>query len=495
CGVRGCPCTEVELALYPRAVIDRGDSVEDLEPVAIHFDVPTRELRGLADPAGWLAAPVDEAWLRGELAGEAGDRLVSRFERLRASHDRRTWQRFAWSTRKPSEMVAHFELFPHDWDLLVQPGDRPAWIIDSYCVEPSCSCQDIVVSVQSSTGGPLGDATLRLSGRGEVRIVRCTAGALAYVERLVDTQCSALQRRYAEMRGVARRLKTWSQDLADPAATVETLLARRKELVADDLDRVHALGGRVVAQLAATVLEPGADVSRRRRAARLLAATHDPAAAAALASAVCWADPEVDPELFDEVVHVLNGIREPALAALLAVLPSAANEDERARVVFALADLRIANSRVLALVAEQVGRDPGRWIPQLRWQGEAAIPIAREALAAALAAGSERLNDALEAVDVLEELGAAIGDEARAVIARVEQGIADAEASRQARASADAEVARVELAAFDRGARPGRNQPCRCGSGEKYKQCHLAADEITRGELVRRVHDGGQRPQ
>jgi len=26
-------------------------------------------------------------------------------------------------------------------------------------------------------------------------------------------------------------------------------------------------------------------------------------------------------------------------------------------------------------------------------------------------------------------------------------------------------------------ATPGRNDPCHCGSGKKYKQCHLGADE------------------
>ena len=26
-------------------------------------------------------------------------------------------------------------------------------------------------------------------------------------------------------------------------------------------------------------------------------------------------------------------------------------------------------------------------------------------------------------------------------------------------------------------ARPGRNEPCHCGSGRKYKQCHLQEDE------------------
>jgi len=27
------------------------------------------------------------------------------------------------------------------------------------------------------------------------------------------------------------------------------------------------------------------------------------------------------------------------------------------------------------------------------------------------------------------------------------------------------------------GARPGRNEPCYCGSGRKYKHCHLREDE------------------
>jgi hypothetical protein len=27
---------------------------------------------------------------------------------------------------------------------------------------------------------------------------------------------------------------------------------------------------------------------------------------------------------------------------------------------------------------------------------------------------------------------------------------------------------------------PGRNEPCHCGSGKKYKQCHLEKDEAAR---------------
>lgn len=31
-------------------------------------------------------------------------------------------------------------------------------------------------------------------------------------------------------------------------------------------------------------------------------------------------------------------------------------------------------------------------------------------------------------------------------------------------------------------ASPGRNDPCHCGSGKKYKNCHLAADEAKQRE-------------
>ena len=28
-----------------------------------------------------------------------------------------------------------------------------------------------------------------------------------------------------------------------------------------------------------------------------------------------------------------------------------------------------------------------------------------------------------------------------------------------------------------RAERPGRNEPCHCGSGKKYKKCHLSTDQ------------------
>lgn len=40
----------------------------------------------------------------------------------------------------------------------------------------------------------------------------------------------------------------------------------------------------------------------------------------------------------------------------------------------------------------------------------------------------------------------------------------------------------------------GRNEPCHCGSGQKYKKCHLPLEQQNRDDLLsgqqRRVHEG-----
>ncbi len=38
----------------------------------------------------------------------------------------------------------------------------------------------------------------------------------------------------------------------------------------------------------------------------------------------------------------------------------------------------------------------------------------------------------------------------------------------------------------------GRNEPCWCGSGKKYKHCHLERDERKRSALRASTMNGGQ---
>jgi SEC-C motif len=41
----------------------------------------------------------------------------------------------------------------------------------------------------------------------------------------------------------------------------------------------------------------------------------------------------------------------------------------------------------------------------------------------------------------------------------------------------------------------GRNDPCHCGSGKKYKQCHLAKDEATAREARAKAADEAPAPE
>jgi len=41
----------------------------------------------------------------------------------------------------------------------------------------------------------------------------------------------------------------------------------------------------------------------------------------------------------------------------------------------------------------------------------------------------------------------------------------------------------------------GRNDPCHCGSGKKYKQCHLAADEAKAREARAKAADSAPVPE
>jgi hypothetical protein len=388
-------------------------------------------------------------------------------------------------------MVAYHELFPHDWDIVASVGSRQAWLMDMYCVRPGCACQEVamrVVGLEEGRTWELGEALLRLGGAGNVVVARCDRDAELVVDEAIHALRigKLLQDRMREMRGVARRLKTWRTDIAAPEKVIENLLAVRKELDVDTLDRVHALGARAVAPLVAAAGDPGAPVRSRLRAARLLAATDEPAAANALAALLAWPGLGDDVEAVEDVIHALVALREASLEALLGVLPMAG--ETAARVVAERAAPRIVDHRALALIAERARRDPSRWVNALMWQGHAAVPVVRQILAATMNAEPLVWEDAREALDVLEELGEEIDEDVRNLIDDAEE-VAEARAEEERGRVAEAEAAhqatvKAALAEMDRRPRPGRNQPCWCGSGQKYKKCHLAADEAQRQALA-----------
>jgi hypothetical protein len=144
-----------------------------------------------------------------------------------------------------------------------------------------------------------------------------------------------------------------------------------------------------------------------------------------------------------------------------------------------LARVGLHDDRILDILLAQLRRAPS-WAGNLAAYGDPrALPYLLEALDAFELdeRGSLFANHALiEIRCAIEELGGTLTAEQQL---KCRRGQEPADAFRRAftghlKAPADASL---PVARARRRDRPGRNDPCWCGSGKKYKKCHLAADE------------------
>ena len=162
---------------------------------------------------------------------------------------------------------------------------------------------------------------------------------------------------------------------------------------------------------------------------------------------------------------------EPALRA-------AASADKEYSVVSVLSRVGLRDDRILDLLLAQLRRAPGFAGNLAEYGDPRAIPSLLEALDVFELdeSGNPFANQALiEIRCAVEELGGTLTAEQQL---KCRRGEAAAESVRQqlrerieARADASPPVAPAR-----KHDRPGRNDPCWCGSGKKYKRCHLDAD-------------------
>jgi hypothetical protein len=139
-----------------------------------------------------------------------------------------------------------------------------------------------------------------------------------------------------------------------------------------------------------------------------------------------------------------------------------------------LAALRIRDDRILAILCEQLALDPGLGAADLAHYGD---PRALEDLVRAYDRYQIIETDHPFANQALTEIRAAIENLGGTLTPAQERKYVRAmepyERWRRqrvtARATPSRPTARREL--------PGRNDPCWCGSAQKYKRCHLDADQ------------------
>lgn len=258
------------------------------------------------------------------------------------------------------------------------------------------------------------------------------------------------------------------------AALVQQLLAQGERLSPELRKRLLARGAASVPLLVrvledeqlALVTAPGEGYAPIH-AAHLLVEFGGEQAIRALAHALPRSQPgEV---LFDVLLDGLAK-RGPAVAApALEALEATQDADARLGLLSALSRCGAKDERILRHLVEWLETEPVHAAACLADYGD---PRAIEPLQRAFDRAVRKPEDsALPAQDVIEieaalsDLGAPL-DEARQAL------FEQATASRRALSKAFNQLLREYPQPARRTPRPGRNEPCWCGSGVKYKKCH-----------------------
>jgi hypothetical protein len=251
-------------------------------------------------------------------------------------------------------------------------------------------------------------------------------------------------------------------------------------------DAARALGperaGAIVSEILLADVEAPDDESLTAMAAARLAGTlRLENAIPALLACVEKLDP--DDLLSDAALGALMDLGAPVLGPALAAFERCGTPDGRGRLSDVLARLKVRDERVLAALVRVLDDDATVAAMNL---GEYDDPQALPALSRALDATTCRPADlsdidanadVVELANAIEKLGGVLTPEQRAKFD--ETTIAPEEFQREWDRAKTLVFDELDLprAPVRRAPRPGRNDPCHCGSGKKYKKCHLATDD------------------
>ena len=448
--------------------------------------------------------PLDLAWLRGWLDAELRAALQQRRDRPRGPFDPHDWKDGDRPRVALGEHATFVQLFPASWDLVVTHRGRRYALIDSHRIGPDANDGPVTIEiVDLETREAIGTAEVDLAHARKPPGIRRPAPPWRSSRRAVDPVLSELwddpDQRFqliGRAETVARTavvMPTWDSDVRDPGAVVTALLSEPGEEEEEELlqERVKALGSRCIPALRRAL--DAANEETSRYAARMLAELGD---ASGLDRLVAFlADPEFDDPTgedfaIDDALAVL-GAR--ALEPLLAALASAQDRDAQDRLLDAVIAINVHDDRIRDLLVALVRAEPGR-ASRLGYYGDespAVVAMLVELLEAQLNAmrgdllDDDAFDDASELAQALRDLGvhpapvrqfteiAKTRREARLAEMRVRQRSRDPALSEPRPRSAPPAPVHVTP-------RPGRNEPCWCGSNKKYKKCHLEADDKAR---------------
>ncbi len=444
-------------------------------------------------PDGCVDGTTDLAWLRSRLDEGLRLALRQRVERERRAHDVYDWKEDDHPRIVLGATASYAQLLPAAWDLVTTFRGKRYALLDTYRVDREAASKGVAIEiVDLDAREPVGHAEIKLAQatRGQGRTWRCSGpitDALLRAFREDADQWYGLVDHAETVARIARVMDRWERDLRDPAGVVAELLRGPFDRAQTIEDRVKSLGPRCEPALRAALV--GRDAGAAVKAARMLAEVGDDAGLGLLIAAL--ADP--DPERLDEgdawqIVDAIQVLHGRALEPLLSAIGAAGDREAQERLLDALLAIDVNDDRVRDLLIELVRAEPGRAGLLADYGCDdpvvvgLLVQLAREHVARLRADLEDR-----DVFDVTAELVHALRglDEAREAIAEFDAIIehrrqARDAALRSARLEASSAYVSMRAEPVRATARPGRNDPCWCGSDRKYKRCHLDADDAVR---------------
>jgi hypothetical protein len=189
------------------------------------------------------------------------------------------------------------------------------------------------------------------------------------------------------------------------------------------------------------------------------------------------AETDFEDVLYNRVVVRLpelgSAVLEPALTFLA---DKADDEDIVMSVCEVLAKLGVKDERIFEALSEvfEPGNEPLTAGLLAAYGDPRALPLIEDAILSFEPDLTSLLSrsDLIELLDAQERLGGFLASDVRE---RIDDWFAQWEAMQQRRTTAVGAPVRRKV---------GRNEPCPCGSGKKYKKCHLALDEAASPRVV-----------
>jgi hypothetical protein len=210
-------------------------------------------------------------------------------------------------------------------------------------------------------------------------------------------------------------------------------------------------------------------------AAALLAELGGPQALRAMVHALSRSEPGLI--LFDVLLSGLKELGAEMVPAALETLEVTDTPDGRLGLLSALAQSGVKDERIFQHLLKFLETEPESAAMDLAEYGDprAIEPLQRAFDRVAQAPVEEGLLAGHELVEIeaaIEELGGTLSESQR-------EKLEQATASRRAIAAQFQLLLEQASKQARRPERPGRNEPCWCGSGVKYKKCHAASDRAT----------------